>query len=131
VTTRSTISALLLASFAVSQTRTSDPTFSFTPIHGNKITQGKFSPGGSIPFIDQFDGTSSSIDISKIERIVMTPRKPPYSSACGAAPEAIVTFLDGGRQRGCIAPGAPLAFIGSAAIASVNSATGKFVREKR
>jgi hypothetical protein len=131
VTARFVLAALFLASFAIAQTKSSDPTFTFTPTHGNKITQGKFSPGGSIPFIDQFDGTSSAIDISKIERMVMTPRKPPYESTCGASPEVIITFLDGSRQRGCFAPGAPLAFLGSAAITSVNSTTGRFVREKR
>jgi hypothetical protein len=125
------IAALFVARYAVAQTKSSDPTFTFTPSHGNKITQGRFSPGGSISFIDQFDDTTSSIEISKIERIVMTPRKAPYDSKCGASPEVIVTFVDGSRQRGCFAPGAPLAFIGSAAITSVNSTNGKFLREKR
>ena len=125
------IAALFAAGYGAAQTKSSDPTFTFTPSHGNKITQGRFSPGGSISFIDQFDGAASSIEISKIERIVMTPRRAPYDSKCGAAPEVIVTFVDGGRQRGCFAPGAPLAFIGSAAITSVNSTNGKFVRDKR
>jgi hypothetical protein len=128
---RFAVAALFLSSYARAQPKSSDPTFTFTPSHGNKITEGRFSPGGSIPFIDQFDGTASLIEISKIERIVMTTRKPPYESTCGASPEVIVTFLDGSRQRGCFRPGAPLAFVGSAAIASVNSKTGKFVREKR
>ena len=131
MTPRVAIAALLVASYAPAQTKSSDPSFTFTPSHGNKITQGRFSPGGSISFIDQFDGSASSIEISKIERIVMTPRKAPYDSTCGASPEVIVTFVDGSRQRGCFAPGAPLAFIGSAAITSVSSTTGKFVREKR
>jgi hypothetical protein len=131
VTRRVGIAALFVASCGVAQTKSSDPTFTFTPSHGNKITQGRFSPGGSISFLDQFDGAASSIEISKIERIVMTPRKAPYDSQCGASPEVIVTFVDGSRQRGCFAPGASLAFVGSAAITSVNSANGKFVREKR
>jgi len=127
---RTGTAALVLWGCAVAQTNNADPSFTFTPTHGNKITQGRFSPGGSIPFIDQFDGNASSVEISKIERIVMTPRKPPYDSRCGAAPEVIVTFADGSRQRGCFAPG-PLAFIGSTAIPSVNNMTGRFVREKR
>jgi hypothetical protein len=123
---------LLLSSLAIAQKNrgdSSDPTFTFTPAHGNKIANGHFSPGGAFTFIDEFDGMVYSIEIDKIERIVLTAEKIPDESKCGNSSKAVITFRDGSRQHGCLAP-APLAFVGVTAVPSVAGMVGKFVREK-
>ena len=125
--------AVLLCSLAIAQknqSNRSDPTFTFTPAHGNKIVNGHFSPGGSFSFIDEFDGMVYSIEIDKVERLVLTAEKIPDESKCRNSSKAIITFRDGSRQHGCLAP-APLAFVGVTAIPSVTTMVGKFVREKR
>ena len=106
-----------------------EPTFTFTPAHGNAV-KGRFSPGGSVSFIDQYDGSVSFIDAGKIEGIVMTARKPPFTTKCGTSSRVVVTLTDGTRQHGCFGPN-PQSFIGSTAIPSVNNMIGKFVRDKR
>jgi hypothetical protein len=123
---------LLLCSLAIAQkngNNSSDPTFTFTPAHGNKIANGHFSPGGSFSFIDEFDGMVYSIEIDKIERLVLMAEKIPDEGKCGNSSRAVITFRDGSRQHGCLAP-APLAFVGVTAIPSVTTMVGKFVREK-
>jgi hypothetical protein len=125
--------ALLLSNLAIAQknrSNSSDPTFTFTPAHGNKIEKGHFSPGGSFSFIDEFDGMVYSIEIDKVERLVLMAEKIPDESKCGNSSRAVITFRDGSRQHGCLAP-APLAFVGVTAIPSVTTMVGKFVREKR
>jgi hypothetical protein len=127
------VAALLLSSLAIAQknrSNSSDPTFTFTPAHGNKIVNGHFSPGGSFSFIDEFDGMVYSIEIDKIERLVLMAEKIPDEAKCGASSKAVITFRDGSRQHGCLAP-APLAFVGVTAVPSVTTMVGKFVREKR
>lgn len=124
--------AFLLCGLAIAQknhSSSSDPTFTFTPAHGNKIVNGHFTPGGSFSFIDEFDGMLYSIEIDKIERLVLMAEKIPDESKCGASSRAVITFRDGSRQHGCLAP-APLAFVGVTAIPSVAGMVGKFVREK-
>jgi hypothetical protein len=129
---RRVVAAILLSSLAIAQknrTGSSDPTFTFTPAHGNKIVNGHFSPGGSFSFIDEFDGMVYSIEIDKVERLVLMAEKIPDESKCGSSSRAVITFRDGSRQHGCLAP-APLAFVGVTAIPSVPTMVGKFVREK-
>ena len=126
------VAALLLSSLAIAQknrSHSSDPTFTFTPAHGNKIVNGHFSPGGSFSFIDEFDGMVYAIEVDKVERLVLSAEKIPDESKCGNSSRAVITFRDGTRQHGCLAP-APLAFVGATAIPSVSSIVGKFVREK-
>ena len=106
-----------------------EPTFTFTPAHGNAV-KGRFSPGGSVSFIDQYDGSVTLIEAGKIEGIVMTARKPPFTTKCGTSSRVVVTLTDGTRQHGCFGPN-PQSFIGSTAIPSVNNMIGKFARDKR
>ncbi|HEY7335862.1 MAG TPA: hypothetical protein VH639_13330 [Bryobacteraceae bacterium] len=122
--------ALLVPSCAMAQSNGPDPTFTFTPAHGNKIVNGRFSPGGTLSLIDEFDGKLYPIEIRKIDRMTLTARKGPADPKCGASSQVLITFLDGTRQRGCFAP-SPLAFEGSTAVPSVTGMVGKFVRDKR
>jgi hypothetical protein len=127
------VGAFLFSSYGMAQANrksSGDPTFTFTPAHGNKIEKGHFSPGGSISFIDEFDDAVYALELSKIERIVMTARKVPDNPKCGTSSKVVITFVDGSRQHGCFAPG-PLAFMGVTAIPSVSGMVGKFVREKQ
>ena len=106
------------------------PTFTFTPAHGgNAIKGGKFSTGATIPFVDQFEGTVSQIDLSTVKRIVLTPGSSAENSKCGKASKAVITFTDGKREHGCFAPG-PMMFMGDAAVPSVINLIGKFERDK-
>ena len=71
---------LLLCSLAIAQknrSNSSDPTFTFTPAHGNKIEKGHFSPGGSFSFIDEFDGMVYSVEIDKVDMGKLPPHAHP------------------------------------------------------
>ncbi|MBV8847258.1 MAG: hypothetical protein JO307_30995, partial [Bryobacterales bacterium] len=57
-----------------------EPIFIFTPDHHGKVLRGYFRPRGSISFMDQYDGSTETIEIAKIGEAVFTARKPPFDT---------------------------------------------------
>lgn len=125
---RAVLGILLCAASVATQ----EVTFTYTSPGGKKLV-GHFVCRGDnkdiASLIDE-EGTQYNVPFEKIDSMVLTERKPPYSGKCSSWSKAVVTFSDGSTVQGCLGPYTIEFVTETVTISSVSTSKGKFVRNK-